>query len=85
MLKLKLNLKKQKILTVSYRVDQVLNKMAIAANVDWIKDGPRGSFLTYRYRDLFDEIEGSDDARSNHAKEYLRMEMSTGIKWLDKN
>ena len=41
-------------LTVSYRVDQVLNKMAIAANVDWIKDGPRHSFVNYRYRDFFD-------------------------------
>ena len=59
--------------------------MASAANVDWIKDGPRGKFVTYRYRDLFDEIEGSDDARSNHAKEYLRMEMGTGIECVDKN
>ena len=53
--------------------------MANAANVDWIQDGPRHSFGTYRYRDLFDEIKGSDDARSNNAKEYLRMEMGTGI------
>ena len=59
--------------------------MASAANVDRIKDGPRHSFGTYRYRDLFDEIKGSDDARSNHAKEYLRMEMGTGIECLDKN
>ena len=59
--------------------------MANAANVDWIQDGPRHSFGTYRYRDLFDEIKGSDDARSNHAKEYLRMDMGTGIECLDKN
>ena len=64
---------------------QACNKMARAANVDWIQDGPRHSFGTYRYRDLFDEIKGSDDARSNHAKEYLRMEMGTGIECLDKN
>ena len=59
--------------------------MASAANVDWIQDGPRHSFGTYRYRDLFDEIKGSDDARSNHAKEYLRMEMVTGTDCVDKN
>ena len=43
--------------------------MAIATNVDWIQEGPRHSFVNYRYRDLYDEIKGSDDARSNHAKE----------------
>ena len=59
--------------------------MASAADVDWIKDAPRHILITYRYRDLFDEIEGSDYARSNHAKEYLRMGMGTGIEWLDKN
>ena len=59
--------------------------MASVANGDWIQDDPRHSFVTNRYRDLFDEIEGSDDARSNHAKEYLRMEMGTGIECVDKN
>ena len=64
---------------------QAVNNIAKHIGVDWIQDGPRHSFGTYRYRDLFDEIKGSDDARSNHAKEYLRMEMGTGIECLDKN
>ena len=59
--------------------------MASAANVYWIQDAPSHSFVTYRYRDLFDQINGSDDARSNHAKEHFKMEMGTGIECLDKN
>ena len=59
--------------------------MASAANVSWIQDGPRHSFVTYRNRDFFQLIKYIENARSNQAKEYLNMEMGTGIESLDKN
>ena len=51
----------------------------------WIGFQPSPQLRNLTLRDLVDEIEGSDDARSNHAKEYLRMEMGTGIECFDKN
>tara|TARA_R100000152_G_C6762661_1_gene186957 strand:- start:89 stop:1609 length:1521 start_codon:yes stop_codon:yes gene_type:complete len=64
---------------------QATKDIARLTNVKWIKNGPRHSYGTYRYRDLYEVINGSEDARTNHAKEQLRLEMHTGDDCLDKN
>ncbi|MAT13641.1 MAG: hypothetical protein CMM02_21830 [Rhodopirellula sp.] len=58
---------------------QANNNIAKHIGIDWIYDGPRHSFGTYRYSQL------RSDNKYQDPKEFLEYEMGTGLSSLDKN
>jgi len=58
---------------------QAVNNIAKHIGIDWIQDGPRHSFGTYRYSELRSKDDDQDP------KAFLKYEMGTGLKCLDKN
>ncbi|MBU97963.1 MAG: hypothetical protein CL429_02600 [Acidimicrobiaceae bacterium] len=58
---------------------QAVNNIAKHIGIDWIQDGPRHSFGTYRYSQLRSHNKDQDP------KSFLKYEMGTGVACLDKN
>ena len=67
--------------SIGYTCSQAYGRIAKRLNIDWIRDGCRHSYGTFRYRELFDIMRDKESMET--PKSTLQAEMGTGLDMLD--